>query len=355
MDPEPTGSPTMRDLAAALNISPTTVSLALRNHARVALETRHRVQAYARDRGYQLNPAVTSLMSRVRSSQRAHYHETLGWISFWIPDRLTDAVCGAEYQRSLWQGACARAREFGYTLDCFCLAEPGMSGRRLGGILAARGIRGVLIPPLPKACGHLRIGWENFSAVALSHTLAWPQLHKVVPDHHNNMHMILRQLRHRGYQRPGMLLAQKFDERSQNRLRAAFYFYQQSLPARRRVPVLLCPLAGYEKSCAAWLKKYRPDAVITLGHYRHLREMAAGNAGYSRNLGVILLGYGASDSGFTAVDENPVQIGATAVDQLSAQLNRNERGIAALPHSTFIKGSWVEGATLPSLRDFLTA
>ena len=340
--------PTMRELAAALKMSVSTVSLALRNHTRVAGNTRLRVQSFARERGYRLNPSLTSLMSRVRSAQRAHYQETLGWIGSWDPVQPPPDTRGAEYQFALWQGALERTRQIGYTLASFPLSERNMTGRRLGDILVARGIRGLLIPPLPRSRGRIRIAWENFSAVALSHTLVWPQLHRVVPDQHYNMQIVLGELRRRGYRRPGLLIPEKYDERSQNRFRSAFYFYQQRLPPQDRVPVSVCPLVAYEETCAAWLGRFKPDVLITLSHYRNIGRIDVGDAAYSERLGMVLLDYGVSDEGFTAIHENPVQVGATAVDQLVAQLNRNERGISENPPSILIKGAWVEGRTLPS-------
>jgi LacI family transcriptional regulator len=341
----------MRELAAALNISVSTVSWALRNHKRVAASTRLRVQLFAKERGYRLNPSLTSLMSRVRSAQRAHYQETIGWIGYWDPTCPPPHEPAGEYQRSLWAGAVERTRQIGYALASFSLAEQRMTGQRLGDILVARGIRGLLIPPLPSSCGRIRIAWENFSAVALSHTLAWPPLHRVVPDHHSNMQLVLRTLHRRGYRRPALLLPEKFDERSQNRFRSAFLFHQQKLARADRVPVLVCGLADYEPDCTKWLAKFAPDVVITVGHYRGI-----GRLGGDCRVGVpkpalVLLGHGDPDEGFTALDENPGRIGATAVDQLVAQMSRNERGISEDPIGILIKGAWVEGRTLPYKND----
>lgn len=341
--------PTMRDLAKSLRVSVTTVSMALRNHPRVAVETRRLVQAFARENNYRLNPSVTSLMSRVRFSSRARYQETLGWLNCWEDeDHFTrvEALGAGEYSLKLWQGVSERAEKLGYRVDSFWLGKPRVSGRCISAIMRARGIRGLLIPPLPKSCGRLTINWSEFAAIALSYTLARPQLHRVVPDHHHNMQVILRELRHRGYKRAGLLMHEGFDERVENRLRSAFYFYQQTLSARDRVPVLLCPGEGSDAVRAAWLKKFRPDAVITLGSQRHLREIVIGDPAYSQNLGIALMGYATTDAGFAAIDENPLRIGATAVDQLVAQLNRNERGIPESAQTVMIKGSWVEGGTL---------
>ncbi len=338
----------MRGLAVALKISATTVSMALRNHPRVALKTRRQVQAFAREKGYHLNPAVTSLMSHVRSSRRAQYRETLGWLNLWeTPDHFSNSQLPkiTEYHQQMWQGALARAEHLGYRLDSFWLGDPNMNGRRLSAIMAARGIRGILIPPLPQSRGHLTLDWKEFSMIALSYTIVRPQLHRVVPDHHYNMQMILRTLQHRGYKRVGLLISPGFDERLENRLRSAFYFYQQSLPAQDRIPVHLCRdiFAG---TLVNWLKKYRPDVVITVGLFRNLREIDIGDPAYSRELGIVLIGYATTDAGFTAVNENPLLIGSTGIDHLAAQLVGNEKGIPASTETVLIKGTWVEGRTL---------
>ncbi len=345
--PSQPSPPNMREIAAALGVSPATVSLALRNDPRVALATRDRVQEYARESKYQVNPAITQFMSHVRTARRAQYRETIGWLNMWDdPENFTRS--GVEYLRFLWQGARQRAESLGFKLEGFWLTEPGMTGRRMSEILASRGIRGLLIPPLPQSCGHLSIRWEDFATVALSLTMARPRLHLVVPDHHANMQTILRTLRHRGYRRPGLLLSMGFDERSENRSRSIFYFHQQQFNLRDRIPVHLCRPEGYERDCLPWLKRYRPDAVVTLGPMRHLRELDLGDRDYSSRLGIVLLGHARTDAGFCAMDENPLQIGAAGVDQLAGALNRNERGLPVSPQTTLIRGDWVEGETLPT-------
>lgn len=338
----------MRDLAESLGISVSTVSLALRNDPRIAVKTRHRVQQAARKVGYRLNPTLTHLMSNVRQAKRAHYRETLAFLNPEVSPRHFSEV-GVEYQRHIWKGAFDRAESLGYALANFWLAEPGMSGRRMSAILKARGIRGLLVPPLPRECGHLSIKWEEFSAVALTYTMARPQLHRVVPDHHNAMQLMTRTLARRGYRRPGLLLLRGYDQRADHRCSAAFYFHQQSLPVRDRIPVKFCSRKDHQAESTRWLKRYRPDVVITMGVLRHLRHLDVGDPEYSENLGIILLGYAETDAGFTAIHENPGQIGAIGIDQLVGALNRNERGVPTCPQTLLVPGSWMEGTTLPVL------
>lgn len=344
-------APTMRDLAAALKVSVTTISHALRNHPDVAPETRKRIQTYARDNGYRLNPSVTAFMSRVRNADSARYRETLAWINAWdAPDFFVHRKPNLPSTWQLqWKGASNRAAELGFELETFWLHEPGMTGKKMSRILTARGIRGLLIPPIPSATGHLSLDWSQFAATALSYSISRPQLHRVVSDCRYNMQLILRQLRRRRYRKIGLLTSPGFDTRMDNIPLSTFYFYQHDIPAQNRVPVLACR-PGAEEICAAWLKEHRPDAVIISEHCVDLRAIEIGDPGYSRRLGMVKLGIDPVYPKLSAMDGNSLLIGAAAVEHLSAQLNRNERGIPPSPHTVLIKGSWLEGETLGKKR-----
>lgn len=336
-------TPTMRELAKRLKMSTATVSLALRSDPRVAAATRRKVQAAARQAGYHLNPALTEMMRHVRRSERAQYKETLAWLDLGEgPERFGPG--GLDYLRLLFDGATRRAEQVGYSVEYFWLAEPGMTGKRMSGILSARGIRGLLIPPLPRSLGHVSMRWADFAAVALTYTLPRPHMHRVVPAHFANMQQMLRVISRRGYRRPGMLFAKNFDERAGNRFRAAFLFHQNSLPVRDRIPIHLCPTLKLDERCQAWLERYRPDVVITQGALRHLDSLVRPGPA------TVLLGYAKTDAGFAAMDENAERIGSTAVDQLIAQLNRNELGAPEFPQTVLVPGVWVPGKTLPVCR-----
>jgi LacI family transcriptional regulator len=55
---------TIKDIASALNISPSTVSRALKDHPDISQETKDKVVQYAQDMGYQPNSIALSLKSR---------------------------------------------------------------------------------------------------------------------------------------------------------------------------------------------------------------------------------------------------------------------------------------------------
>lgn len=341
-----TPSPTLRELANLLKLSPATISLALRNDPRVAASTKERVMAAAQEHGYKLNPAIASLMSQVRGSRRVAYQESIGWLNFW-EDRDTYQKTGYEYQRQMWQGAQKRAEEFGYTLDSIWMREASMTERRATDILTARGIRGIIIPPLPASAALPEINWSAFSAITTSHTLTSPAMNCVTPDHFSNMQIILSKLQERGYRRPGLLIPRGYDERSGHRFMAAYYLMQQTLLPHERVPVHVCHPELIEPDSIHWLKKHQPDALITMGTLKAIREAPGLEKNYLQRLGFVLMSNASSDAGYCGIHENSHIIGATAVEQLTQNLQHNEHGLPQHPKSIYIKGNWVEGDSAP--------
>ncbi|WP_269539024.1 LacI family DNA-binding transcriptional regulator [Cerasicoccus fimbriatus] len=341
-------SPTIRDIAHALKISPATVSLALRNDQRIAKQTRERVISTARQMGYQLNPAIASLMSQVRTQRSITYQETIAWLNFW-EDRDTYQKTGVEFQRRMWQGALRQATELGYSLQNFWMHEKGMTHHRINEILQARGIRAIVIPPLPESAGIPNFDWSNFCGICTSYTITEPHFDRVTPNHFHNIQLILNNLRQRGYQRPGLLLPQGYDERTGHRCLAAYYLMQQAMPKKNRIPAHICDPIRIDDAIINWLKKYQPDAVIMMGTHKDIKKASALSADYLARLGIVLMSNASSDAGFCGIDENPDIIGATGVELLALALQRNLSGTPEHPRLIQIDGHWVEGQSAPAL------
>ncbi|GHC06717.1 LacI family DNA-binding transcriptional regulator [Cerasicoccus arenae] len=341
--------PTLRELAKILKISAATVSLALRNDPRVAAATRHRVVVAAQKYGYRINPAIASLMSQVRSTRRVAYQETIGWLNFWDQRDIYQKT-GVEFQRYMWEGARKRAEEFGYTLDSIWMQEEQMTQRRATDILSARGIRGILIPPLPESAALPDIHWPAFSAITMSYTMANPHLDRVVPNHFNNTQIILQTLQSKGYRRLGLMIPHGYDERTGNRCMAAYALMQQSLPVKDRIPALQCHPSNIEAPSIAWLNQYKPDAVITMGTLKHVKQVEGVNKRYLQRLGLALMSNAASDAGWCGINENPFIIGSTAVEQLAFKLQSNQIGLPNHPKLIEIEGTWEEGCSAPPIR-----
>src|SRR5258708_2570768 len=118
---------TLQDVAIRVGVHRTTVSLALRDHPRIPLKTRQRIQAAAKKLGYRANPLVAALM-RSRRTGKVVKHAVIAYVTShstrygWRPPECEEP--------NFFPGAAERANDFGYKLEHFWLNEPGMSPTR---------------------------------------------------------------------------------------------------------------------------------------------------------------------------------------------------------------------------------
>src|SRR4051812_35088032 len=171
---------TLQDVADRAGVHRSTVSLALRDHPRISEPVRRRVQAIAKRLDYRINPLVSALM-QVRRSSRIEKHLTLAYVTTyptrygWGPPH--------PHPPHFFSRAAERAKDMGYKLEDFWLAEPGMTPRRLADILTTRRIHGLLVGRLPPGQYAVDFPWDRFSCVALGMTLRDPELHHVTENH----------------------------------------------------------------------------------------------------------------------------------------------------------------------------
>ena len=172
----------MRRIAQAAGVSHVTVSLALRNDPRLPVETRRRVQDVARELGYRPNPLVHALMSQVRARKPMKNITTIAFLTaFPTPDAWRKV---SHVYRDYFDGAVERAAELGYRVEEIWAKEPGMTGRRLSDVLETRGIRGLLVGPLPPSRGHLSLDWSRFVSATMGYSMWRPDLHRASSNHY---------------------------------------------------------------------------------------------------------------------------------------------------------------------------
>ena len=170
-------SPTLRTLAQLANVSKTTVSLCLRDHPRIRLEVRQRIQRLALEAGYRPNALVANLFAQLRSSKTSTYQSTLGLLCVAKDPSELDTV---HTFRSWIAGCRARAAERGYGFDQLWIYEPGVTPTRLVKILDARNIRGVAVIGFYEGEAIARDFdpvWKRSAAVALGTRPVWPVIH----------------------------------------------------------------------------------------------------------------------------------------------------------------------------------
>lgn len=344
---------TLNQLAQAAGVAKSTVSYALRSDPRISMETRARIQQLAVELGYRANPVVSHLMAQLNSLKREEYQGTIAYLTdspeegFWrqIP----------EFVR-YWQGTAHRAWALGYQLEEFWLREPGMTAKRLSGILYNRGIRGVIVGPLTQAGTELNMDWERFSSVAIGYSMASPALHRVTHHHAHAMSLALKKLTERGYERIGMAMYSRMNARADHGWLYAYLKHEFDRCGEVGIPPLFMddrePHEVRARQLEPWLKKYGVQAVVSANS--SVAEKLLPMLGYKipADLGyVYMAGVTGNDLGeqpsFSGIDQHGIQIGVAAADMVTAQIYRNEYGVPDFPKLTLMEGFWTEGKTAP--------
>lgn len=332
----------LRDLAAQIGVSHTTVSLALRNSPRITPVVRKQVQKAARQAGYHADPTVSILMARLRTIRTTAVRETLGFITAW-PTR--NGWRDAPNHVRFFDGAARRARAAGYVIEEFWMKEAGMTSQRMSRILRARGIRGLVLCSLPNVGGSLALEWKHFACVAKGLTVQHPRVHRVVSSHYEDMHLVLEQLARRKYHRVGLVLGEALSARVDRAWLASYLLHQNDVPKSDRVPPLITRTPAEEKEFCRWFSKNRPEAIL----YSEQPVRAwIDSLGVSvpGNVGLVKLDWSPSMAPLAGVDSDPEMLGEAAIDLLIGQLQANELGIPKHEKIVAVRGRWVAGTTV---------
>jgi LacI family transcriptional regulator len=321
--------------------------LALRDHPRIPAKTRARVKAVAAKLGYRVNPLVSALMQSRRSGKTVK-HVTLAYVTNY-PTRF--GWRPPHHDRpDFFPGAVARARDLGYKLEHFWLAEPGMTPARFCDILSARGINGLIIGRLPPGQHALDLAWSRYSCVALGLTLRAPLLHHVTENHFDAAWQAMRRCRERGYRRVGFVFSEANDSpRVGDRWLGAFLAQQQQFPAADRIPP--CPVVpADERSFREWFQRVRPDALLTSHARPVLGWLERMGRRVPRDVGLIDLAGDHPEVECAGIYYDPEKIGALAIEMLIGLMHRNETGVPTAQHEIVLTGEGREGRTLPPRR-----
>ncbi|MBM3856201.1 MAG: LacI family transcriptional regulator, partial [Verrucomicrobia bacterium] len=334
----------MQDIADRAGVVRTTVSLALRNHPKISVATRERIQRIAREMGYRPNPLVAAHMAHIRRLHPVSVQQCLAFLC----NRSLESI-QADTKTPVWkyfEGARQRAQELGFRLEFFNLGDPSMTERRLSEILVARGIDGVIVGPLSEGGGLVdeEFDWARFAAVMIEHTLVEPRLNKVCSDEFSTIGRLIQRLLDYGFKRIGVAMHSRMDAHANHFWMAGYQTFQALTERRLRIPHFITP-DWCERRFRRWFNRHRPEAIITVdddivhwlraGSVRIPDEVSCATVYWKENRGYL--------SGYY---QNHELMGAAATEMVAAQLNRNERGLPALDTTMLIQSVWREGATL---------
>ena len=341
------------DIAKRLGISKTAVSMALRDHHRISVERRRQIKRLAKEMGFVPDPFLSALAAHRRQRVSVKDQGVLAWINHWTnPKKLRQFKEFDLY----WKGASETAGKFGYRIDEIRW-DLDCSPKRLEKILLARGIEGVFIPPHRELLQWEDFDWNKFSVVRFGLSVPSPDSNLVTSDVFRATVMAISKIHEYGYQRIGITVNEEFNQRLGGNLLSGFYYAQDLLKLRSALPPLLTvlkvrtadELARQKAAVHSWLKRNKPDAVLTsdiemagmlrdLG-YRIPRDIAVA--------GTTVVDIPGVDAG---VDQHAEAIGRTAAETLLKQMNVHERGEPRYPCRILIESRWKDGNSLPPKR-----
>lgn len=337
---------TMKMVARAAGLHPSSVSLALRNHPSIPESTRRRIRALADRMGYRPNPQVASLMQYLRGTRAVPAGTPILLVN---PRSDPAAPAKFHFYQNLWEGARRRADELGFACDEVWLGDPALSPRRFNRIVQTRGVAGIFLGPLDHPGQTLDMDWSLCAFVAFGWSLARPAVHRVAPHQFHIMRTLLHTLRARGRRRIAFIETRDLIQRVDGTYLAAFLEYNAGLPRAQAIPpwLLDAPQPRALPGLAAFLRRHRPDAIVNefLPFHEWLpplgRSIPDDIALASTNR------HANPKSGLAGMDQQMARIGAAAVDSLAAQVARNERGLPETPKTIFIEGRWMDGWSAP--------
>lgn len=334
----------MRDVARRAEVSVATVSRALRHAPEVPAETRELVQRTAAELGYRMHPFVSTLMRARRQGGALTRTPPLAFV--------TAFPTAAAWQRQptpllplMFRGAQERAAQRGYSLTHYWLHQDGMSQARFSGMLRARGVRGILLPPPPEYGFAVELAWEHFSTVILGVTPLAKHLHCVSNDHFQSMQLAIEMCRQRGYRRPGLAVDATTNLRLDRRWEAAFRIALEQFTGEPVRPLFLQEWSAAE--LRRWALRERVDALVSVFTPGQLAALRAEGLAVPARVGLVSLSVHDDAGPLAGIQQHAELLGACGVDQLIASIERNEHGVPEHPLTLSVRGSWVEGETLP--------
>ena len=340
----------LQTIAQKAGVSAMTASRVLQKSPHVAPATRRRVLAAARALKYRPDPHLARLMKLVRSRKTPRLRAVIAVVR---EDSPQDELHAPNYQYVALRDIRGRAEQHGYHAEEFWLGRDGLGPERLGDILHARGIEGLIVSPQSSRMLCARLDYSRFAAVTFGYGLQSPSLHRAAGNMTVGIQLAAAQLLARGYQRIGLAITQWVDTRAQHAYSGAMLQVQQDIPRRQRVPLLLFPHNDLSRGAdvfRAWMKAHRPDALISFDTHvpNWLRQLGLR---IPKDIGLVVHDWAESMPDFAGIFQRRDHIAVAAVDLVATQLLHHERGVPEVPRQILIPPAWVEG---PSIRPEIT-
>lgn len=359
----PQNTPNQREIASLLGINQSTVSMALRGDRRISAQIREKIQETASRLGYHTNAYVNVLMSHIRSGRKL---SEKGVIAMLVDAPSEERWHSIGSYSHFHEGAIHRAQELGFHVETFYLQAADMSASRIDRVLYARGVQGLIFAPPYRGNRSFNLHWERYATVGVG--LGWEEqeLDRVVFDNNRNFIIAFQELLKLGYRRIGTVMDRGFIQGNRRGIRwfPAYLECQYSLPPEFRIPIFSrkemenddlrhlrdghfhseTDLPETLRTLRQWLDEWRPDVLLTLIGVEH-EWVQSLQMQVPKDIGLACVAQ-PSQSFFSGIEEMGKTVGATAVEQVTSKIARNEFGLSSHPKSIMIEGRWRQGSTV---------
>lgn len=333
---------TIKEIAHAAQVSISTVSYALRNHPRIPPVTCRRIQAIAKQMGYQRNPHVSALMSLVGKGRTVNSTEHIALI--WPqghPQTAHSEIC-----QQILDGVSARAESLGYGVEQFWMEEDKLSAARLTTILATRNIRGLVFAPAFRSTSlKLDFDWSQFSTVVMGYAQWEPEMHRALPNHYNSVRQCLEYLIKNGAKNPAAVFSKRINLRTDFAQEAAFITHHPQ-PNRAQKLIFFHDETNLDE-LPAWLRSHRIDSVI-FGRNEFFHTCRQQCPRVLSKLKQVTMEWEHNHQSLPGIHQRYDHVGMAAVDLLSAQLQINETGAPERPKILMLGSDWKDAAKTTS-------
>jgi len=331
---------TMQGVAQKAGVTRTTVSLALRNDPRISSGTSSKIHQLAESMGYRPDPMLSAL---AKYRNRIRSHDQGAAIHFLVFESLKQRA-SLPWLSHLIKGVETHALKMGYACTPLSLTDCGGRDHRINQILYQRGIRCLIVGPMPESQSRLNLDWDRYTAVAIGEHAGNSDLHLVRPDYFGNTVTAIGRIVAAGYRRIGFLISEGAERRFNYPWLAA-YLKERAVHTGRSV--FLPPLKSLNAaSLRAWRKKHKPDCLVTL-EPEILKCLGQQNISLPEDLGLCHLAIESmSGSPVAGIFQNLERVGETAVEMIHNLMLRDERGIPDCRQRILVSGRWVDGETL---------
>jgi DNA-binding LacI/PurR family transcriptional regulator len=349
---QPNRRPTQEDVAQALGVDKSTVSLALRNDFRLSRETIAQVKAKARELGYQRDAVLSELAGR-------RWRRKIGdWRGSTMAMIVAEAARGPTElsdTKRLISGAKERAAELGYHIEVLPSANA-KSDAAHGKACYHRGICGLILRNPFLRDEPWALDLRKFSAINLGASPFPAGVDTVMIHRFRTMRECLARCLRTGYRRPGFVLPATTSTHGVIQWTSAFsgFYLANDIP--------MWPLLRFRprttrketlRILKEWMRQEKPDVIIAPDKsVMDLLEPAGFRIPRDVSFAALQLDRDCAEArgmvaGYLGAEE---RVTAAGVEWLDMLIRCGIKGVADNTRTLLVPQAFQDGATLPGKR-----